>query len=340
MTEMPLRNRTAQTALPLLHTWLALAATFIATALPAPVQAQAADCAAASAPNLVMALRTRNAPRALALVQCRRDLALDGSVRSAVSGLFRRADWAERAQFLEEVRQGGFDFLADFQPEFPSEWGSYGDSPLRQAVLGGNTDAMRWLARGTDAKAMASYPALLPAWLKSNLPRETDALEQSGQAVGALVTAGLPVSFNDNEPYRLALSRAMAAAWVTQRNAVGAGHVSRNWERLFSAPPAAGDAAFWQAMAQRLAPRDPAARTKADARVNVEFVQPRMAMIGEMESGLRQMLAGGARDGLVVDPYQELGATGWAAADGVKARLMALQALRERLLKLEPKPGG
>ena len=84
----------------------------------------------------------------------------------------------------------------------------------------------------------------------------------------------------------------------------------------------------------------PAARTKADARVNVEFVQPRMAMIGEMESGLRQMLAGGARDGLVVDPYQELGATGWAAADGVKARLMALQALRERLLKLEPKPGG
>lgn len=334
---------------------LCTAALGSAAAQAQPRDAANAACAGASAPDLVLALRARDAARAGTLLRCRRDLAYAGEVRAQVAGLFRRVDYEGRRAFLEDLRRQGWRFVADFKPEFPSEWRSYGESPLRSALLGANAAAAAFLAQGADAGELAAYPAVLPVVLRSPPVRDQDGLKDLAEAVRVLVAAGLPVDFGENEAYRSALRHWMQAEFRTQQNAVGAGHLSRNWERLFSGAVPPGDAPYWKAMADRVAPRAAAAKLAALTRVGDEFARPRLEMIEAMHStlkkrlegpGLRQVADPGSRlgyreteapagtlqdDDMVLDPDQELGAAGWTSVRGVKARLSALEALRELL---------
>ncbi len=147
----------------------------------------------------------------------------------------------------------------------------------------------------------------------------------------------------------------MQAEFMTQRSAVGAGQIGREWERLFSGTALLGDAAYWRTLADRVAPRNAATKLAATTRAANEFGKPKLEMIAAMETALKAMLNGpglrqvadsraqlGYREAdvpagtlvdedMVLDSYQELSATNWVSVRGVKARLTALEALRELL---------
>lgn len=341
--------------------WRVVAALLVAAAFsPVPAVAQqaatpAAVCAGANAPDLVLALRARDAARAGQLLRCRRDLAYAAEVRTLVAGLFRPVDYDARSAFLADLAREGFRFVADFKPEFPSEFASYGESPLRTALVSRNAAAAGFLAKSADARELAAYPALLPAVLRNVPTRDEAQLRQLAEAVNVLVGAGLPIDFNEHEAYRLALRHWMQLEFKTQENAVGAGHLSRNWERLFAGALPPATPAWWKSVADRVAPRVAAAKLAATTRVGAEFAKPRLEQIAGMESLLKARLAGPglrqvadprsqlgyretdapagklADDDMVLDTDQELGATGWTSVRGVKARLTALEALRELL---------
>jgi len=319
-------------------------------------RAPAAACPPTIAPaDVVLALRARDADRAGLLLRCRRDLAYAGEVRGALSSLFRSVDFDGRVAFLDELRRQGVRYLADFKPEFPSEWASYGDSPLRAALVGRNAAGVDFLLKGGDTKELAAYPALLPAVVANPPTRDARELAALADAVGRLVAAGLPTELREHEAYRIALRHWMLAELKTQQNAVGAGHVGRQWEALFAGATPAGGPEFWRTLVDRLKPRDAAARLAATTRVGSEFARPRLDAIAAMEAELKKKLAGpGLRqvpapgsslgyreveaaagtlgdDDMVLDAEQEFGATGWVSVRGVKARLGALQALRELL---------
>lgn len=339
---------------------LALAAAVAGSAAQTGTRAEPRAAPAACPPTIapadvVLSLRARDAERAGSLLRCRRDLAYAGEVRAALSALFRSVDFDGRVAFLDELRRQGVRYLADFKPEFPSEWASYGDSPLRAALIGRNPAGVDFLLKGGDTKELAAYPALLPALIANPPTRDSRELAALADALGRLIAAGLPADLREHEAYRIALRNWMLAELKTQENAVGAGHVSRQWQGLFAGVAPAGGAEFWRGMADRLKPRDAAVRLAATTRVGNEFARPRLDAIAAMEAELKKKLAGpGLRqvpapgsalgyreveaaagtlgdDDMVLDAEQEFGATGWVSVRGVKARLGALQALRELL---------
>jgi hypothetical protein len=256
-------------------------------------------CHNATAENLVLAVRNRNAPRTLTLVGCSRDLLTDLEFRRELVDDFGKATFADARPYLEDLQRGGIDYLRDFAPVTRNGRLVYVATPLWTAVLKDGDEAFDWLVSTSKAGSLASYPTGYLTKILADLSISRDLMKPLAvKAVRFLVHAGVRRDDNDYEPYRIARSTAFNMRYPTGYGYRPGGGLewSVRRSRNGAAMIALQLAPLWEDLAEVLAPADAARKAILERNILETNLPPRIRTLDAEIAYLADMMKyGGMR---------------------------------------------
>jgi hypothetical protein len=259
-------------------------------------------CADATAANLILAVRSRNARRTLALVDCSRDLLADLDFRRELVDDFSKATFADARPYLEELQRGGIDYLRDFAPVTRNGTLVYVSTPLWTAVLKDGDEAFDWLVRTSKAGSLASYPKgyltkiladLSMMWMSKDRMKPLTV-----KAVRFLVHSGVRRDDNDYEPYRIARLTAFNMRYPTGYGYGPGGRLEWSVRRSKNgtAMIALQLAPLWEDLAEVLAPAEAARKAILERNILETNLPPRIRTLDAEITDLADMMKyGGLR---------------------------------------------
>jgi hypothetical protein len=256
-------------------------------------------CTDATATNLVLAVRSRNALRTLALVRCSRDLLTDLEFRRELVDDFSKATFADARPYLEDLQRGGIDYLRDFAPVTRNGSLVYVATPLWAAVLKDGDEAFDWLVRTSKAGSLASYPTGYLTKIIADLSMSNSRMKPlTVKAVRFLVHSGVRRDENDYEPYRRARTTAFNMRYPTGYGYGQGGGLE--WSVRRSKNGAAMNALklapLWEDLAEVLAPADTARKAILERAVLETTLPPRIRTFDAEITDLADMMKyGGIR---------------------------------------------